>query len=1052
MTEQALVRRRGAAAQSLAEAVVATATRHGERVAVDTGAIRLTYADLVERSSAVAAWFARQGVEPRDNVCIVADKDPGVYPCVLGALMAGAAYVPLDPTAPPARVRELVDRVSARALVVSEDGPVDSGGRAVLGTGVGQPESNGPTVTASVWSLPPAPDAPLPETRPDDLAYVVFTSGSTGRPKGVLVEHGAVANLVSWIVDEMEVREGSRLTQSAPLFFDASVQQIFSAWSAGAALVPVPDDVRTSGTALLDWLRRNAITHWDSIPTFWSRVVRAARDDGRTGSDLLPALEVVLLAGEVLPAADVNEWAPWRRGHRLFNVYGPTEATVDATRYEVRGPVSEATVPIGRAIPGMSCHVSAGSDDPGASTDEGELYLSGAGLARGYLDDPEETARRFVDVHGTRAYRTGDIVRKLPSGHLVYAGRIDDQIKVNGVRIEPSEVEEVLRRHPAVDEAVVVQALRADGTTAVVGAVARAYDTVTSEALRQHARAHLPLALVPTVVVPVNALPATANGKLDRRGCREIVERSLTEAAAPPSAPSTRVEDELLRIASEFLGHALSPDEDLFAAGADSITTIRLRQEAARAGIVFGPGDVFSHPTVRRLALHASVQRTPDGATDRATAERALPAGIIPLLPAQRGILATTLIAGDGIQRGLVQEVDLYRGALDLDALRAALDVVVERHEALQVAFEGFASGEPVQRLHDDVAGDLRIADVSADTLDEHEAAVASLARDVLERGVDLSRPPLLGLTVARSRAATSLVWTMHHLVTDGWSWDVLHREVAELYESLSGGAFRPLPDPSLGLAGLAGRLTTLPDAEGVAVAADRLRDAVALRLPRPASGGTDYAREEISFVVPPAVHRRVRDVATALGVTESAAYVAAVAAGLGAAAGERSFAVGLISSGRNLPIDGIESVVAPLARTVPVVVATEGRVSREALTRLHDEIALAIALDRVDVDAYLRAEGIPPDVRAPAVTIAVQNYGVRAAAGAPEDREPQLEAPLRSYASETAASPLTVVVHETTGDTRGVRIEYWQGSVTGEFAGLVLREIQRGVRRVVAL
>jgi nonribosomal peptide synthetase protein VioF len=1039
-----------------------------DRLAVDDGVARLTYGKLAERAAAVAAWLSDRGAQPGTRVAVVADRTAAVYPCLLGALLARCAYVPVDPGAPPARIRQLLDRADARFVITSAAtwAAIGTPGLPALLVDEALPFQVG---AVRAGRLPRYADLPGTERvpaagEPGDAAYVIFTSGSSGTPKGVVVEHRSVVNLAHWVRTTTGIDPGARVTQSAALFFDASVQQIFAAWFAGAAVLPVPERVRLDGAAMLDWLGARAVTHWDSVPSLWTPVVAAAVRGGGTPDRLLPDLRAILLAGEELPAAPVNRWEPWRHGHRLFNIYGPTEVTVDATWHEVDGPVPTATVPIGRPLPGIDCYVLDGHGrlcPPGVG---GELYLGGLGLARGYLDGTAAGTAFVGHDPGTgpvRLYRTGDLVEAV-DGELVFVGRRDHQMKINGVRIDPGEVEHALRADARVSDAAAVPVPHADGAGYDLAAVVAARSGVTPEELRVHLASLLPTALLPARLLVVDALPRTANGKVDRRACADLMAQAPVPSAAS-GVPASPLENRLLRIWRTVLrSDEVGLDDDFFASGGDSIATIRLRHACADEGITIASSDVFVHPTPRRLA--ASIGRSPGTAAraagPAATVPIAVSAAHPPLLPSQRAILAAALLAADdgrGHRLGLVLERRSYAGPLDEGALRIALDALAQRHDALRLSIDMAGGPVPRQVFADSASIRLAVHDAPGRAPADADPFVRALRDERLREGFDLASAPLLRVdAVRRSTDRFDLLWTMHHCITDGLSWEIVHGEFEWLYLSARDRVFRPLRPPRLGFRELAARLTAQPDPGVPARLGERLAALSPLRLPRAVATGVDptaagvdptgAGRPYLEWQVSAAEHDAVRRAAAGAGTTTGSAYLYALARALGRLCRTRAFALGVVSSGRDVPVEGIEDVVGCLARQVPVPVEVDPAQPVGAAVRdIGRGLADAVALDAVDVDRALGELGVHPLVRAPEVSFSYQNY------------RPAVEAPAADLADpealdwvETGATPLALVVYARADGGTACRLEYWADTVDGEFARSVATEVARALRRVV--
>lgn len=1040
---------------TLVDLVREQAARTPEAVAVETGEGSLTYRELTDRAARVAHWASRLPATGDLRIGVVAHRTPPVYPVLLGVLAAGGAYVPLDPAAPPARLRRIAERAGLSGLVTDAAGWAGLGlaGVPALLTDRALPFQRGRIGGAlTEYDALPAAAMPGPGPRPHDVAYLVFTSGSTGTPKGVLVEHRSAVNLVRWVADTARMGPGSRVTQNASLHFDASVQQIFSCWAAGATLLPVPEAVRVDGRLLHEWLAAREITHWDSVPSLWAPVVEHCAPRVAAGERVLPALRAVLLAGEALPAGRVNQWAPWQQGHRLFNIYGPTEVTVDATCHEVTGPVTGGAPPIGRPLPGLRARVVDADGRPCPVEAVGELHLGGIGLARGYLGDPvgEE---RFVVVDGERWYRTGDLVRRTAEGELMFTGRRDDQVKVHGVRMELADVEQGLRGDPRVADAVAVVLDHGQGRRELAAAVV-VREAVTGGALRAAFAEELPAAMIPTRLLVVDALPRTANGKADRAACAALLRdfapgtdgRNGGEPDALATAGGTCLR--LVTLWRQVLGRPeLGPDDDFFRCGGDSIATIRLRHACAKAGLTVRTTDVFAHPTPRRLAHHldrapARPAAAPAPAPDGTPADDAGPL-LLPLLPAQRRLAVATLLADRRPPLGLVQETHEYAEELDPDALRTALDLLAERHEVLRAGIEEGPDGFR-QRIADHVTIPLVVHTATGPDEETRRAGARALADAALREDVDLSAPPLLRADAVRlGPGRFALTWTLHHVVSDGWSWELLQREFETLYAGLASGRFRPLPAPALPLRELVRRFAALPAAEPPRAWRDGLRAAEPLTLPPgPRTPGGD--RAHIEWDVPPRTDAALRAAAAAAGCAPSAAYLLAYGEALGRVCRQRSFAVGVVSSGRNAPLPRIERAVACLARTLPVPVELTGTTD-ERLDRLRGHLAAVLDQDAADPDVLLA--GLPAGVRDPAAVLVFQNYP-----DAPAGPAPLRRVPAGTWWRETGSEPFALVCHDGEGDTGfRCRLEHDPSAVSRATAELLAREIRRAQDRMAA-
>jgi amino acid adenylation domain-containing protein len=485
----------------------------------------MTYAELEARSNRLAHRLRRLGLGPGRFVALFLERAPEMIVAILGTLKAGAAYVPLDPSAPAGRLRRLLAETGAPVVLVQHAlrHRLPECGAAVLC--VDDPVPDGDLDDDD--ALPPRSGV-----RGEDLAYVISTSGSTGQPRGVMVEHRAIVNTVAWRDLDLTVRADDRVLFNLSYAFDPSLCLIFPTLAAGARMVVAPPGEEYDPHRLLERVVREGVTILEASPA----VLRLMVDDPllrecRTlrwvccGGEAMPRD----LPGRLLGALDVT----------LYNLYGPTEAAVDSTWWACRRDDPRPAVPIGRPIANVRAYVLDAGMRPVPPGVPGELYLGGAGLARGYRNDPATTAGRFVPdpfaaTPGARLYRTGDRCRWLDDGALDFLGRLDDQVKVRGFRIEPGEVEAALRDHPDVRDAVVTpQADVRDGQVRLIAhLVGRGENTVlTPQALRRHLKETLPDYMVPAAFVVVSALPRTAGGKLDRR--------ALALAAPPGERPAT---------------------------------------------------------------------------------------------------------------------------------------------------------------------------------------------------------------------------------------------------------------------------------------------------------------------------------------------------------------------------------------------------------------------------------------------------------------------------------------------------------------------------------
>jgi amino acid adenylation domain-containing protein/non-ribosomal peptide synthase protein (TIGR01720 family) len=751
--------------------------RRPEAVAVEAAEERLSYRRLNRRANQLAHHLRSLGVGGEEPVGICLERSPGFVVGILGILKAGAAYVPLDPDDPPERL-ELMLADAGASVVVTRDGLA---GRLPAGrVAVVSLDGDASTLARRPAGNPSTPGGP------GSLAYLMYTSGSTGRPKGVMVEHRSIDRLVCG-TDYVELTDTDVVAQASAVSFDAVTFEVWGALANGARLAIIPRDALFAPDALAGELeRRGVITMFLTTSLFHQLVVQAP--------ETFRTVRTLLVGGEALDPARVAQALSGRPPARLLNGYGPTENTTFTACQQVEHVEPGASVPIGRPIANTQVYVVGRSGRPVPAGALGELYAGGAGLARGYWARPGLTAERFVPDHlsgapGRRLYRTGDLVRWLADGTLEYAGRIDQQVKVRGFRVEPGEVEAALAHHPAVAGVAVVASApsHAPGGRRLV-----AYLTLRPQArrpspgeLREFLARSLPEYMIPSAFVPLDAFPLLPSGKVDRRALPPPDgARPEPGPAAPP--PRTPVEATLARIWAQVLGlDAVGVDDDFFELGGDSILSMDMAAKARQAGLALSPGDLLRHRTVASLARAAGV-----AVGDRAGAPVAR--GPVPLTPIQHWFFERDDPAPQHYDQTVLLQLD---SPPDRGLLEGAVRHLVEHHDALRLRFvreqDGWRQHNAARETgalvhHFDLAG--------LPPQQQTRALLAAITR--LQAGRDLAAGPQLGVAIFDLGPGRPgrLLLTAHHLVVDAVSWRIIMEDLYTAGQQLDRGEPVRLP------------------------------------------------------------------------------------------------------------------------------------------------------------------------------------------------------------------------------------------------------------------
>lgn len=944
-----------------------------DAVAIDTGTDSgtgtLTYAELDRASHALAARLVAHGVTPGSLVGLLTEPGADAVVSVVAVLRTGAGWVPLDSGHPTARLADQLARSGARTVLCHA--PTRAAGEAL-----------GDVTLVSVDASMPAPqgssDDPVVPVDADSTAYVIFTSGSTGRPKAVPITYRSMENYLSWAISTFAYDEHDRLAQTASLCFDASVRQLLAPLLVGATVVTVGRDLLRDPDLLLTHVERTRITVWSSVPTLWEQLLSASEERVRRGAPRpgLSSLRWIHVGGEALSPAHVRRWFDlFGSGQHIANLYGPTEATINTTCHIIRARPGDdvRTLPIGRPVAGTEVEVVGPGGELRQPGEAGELLIAGIGLTPGYLGEPALTEAAFTFRRGRRWYRSGDRVRAAEDGTLEFLGRLDDQVKVRGNRVEPGEIEAVLQAHPDITQAVV---LLQDGRLAAFVTPTRGASGADPVALRLHLAETLPPYMLPSRITAVGRMPLTGTGKIDRRQLLALRTGKRTEGgdepveagAVPRTAPVTPTEVRLARIWSVLLqADDVCREDDFFALGGDSLLVLEVFARLEKqGGPLPRPTVIYRHRTLAALATAVDTAEAPDAANTSvpepavSVAESAGPAPF-PLTPSQRGFLLAEAIA-PGSASSWLTRLRLH-GALDTARFQAAVDTLVARHPMLRTVFPAGARPAVQQELPPSLRLPVDFEALTGpDQLEDRVAAERA-------RRFEPWAWPLLRLRVLTLAPDDHvLVVHAHHIIGDGYSAALLVRELTTVYDALSHGedpALAPLrstfrdhaaqlavrADADVAIGPGTPAVTSAPARGGSRWAPDEDRWArlsAPYRLPELGGGGQGTASPHIpfrthGFTIEADRVEELRALASRTGATLYAPVLTAYYRALVAATGQADLVLGLAVSGRDHSLPDAHRVFGPFATAVPLRPAGPGS-GRSSDADFEDDLRRVVA------------------------------------------------------------------------------------------------------------
>ena len=999
------------------------------RVAVSCEDRSLTYGALNARVNRLAHCLrGPYGVRPGDVVAVLLERSERMVIALLAIQKAGGAYLPIDPDCPRERVAYLLADAGVKAVVTDDrPGVEDNELRAYPCFAFGEDED-------SLEGYPAGNPGRVNE--PGDLAYVIYTSGSTGQPKGVMVAHQGAVNRVYWQWQHYGFTPDDVVLQKTPYVFDVSVWEFFMTLCFGARLVLCRKEVVADPDRLVAHVERFGVTTLHFVPSMFSTFLHAIEADHLAG---LRTLRRVLTSGEALPAESV------RLHYRklpvpLHNLYGPTEASVDVSYYPAKA--EDTVVPIGKPIANTQLYVLDAHRQPVPVGVSGEICIGGVGLAKGYLNKPALTAEKFVENPfrpGERLYRTGDLGRWLPDGNVEYLGRNDHQVKIRGYRIELGEIENVLLRHGQVKQAVVVARQDKDRGKYLAGYVAGEGE-LDANALKTFLKNFLPEYMVPAFLVPLAEMPLTVSGKIDRKA---LPDPRTTGAGTPDvyAAPGNDLEEKLVAIWEEVLDRKpIGVLDNFFEIGGHSLKATqvvsRIYKGLSRKIDLIS---LFTHPTVRGLAglmagSAATAYRPIEAVAEQPSYEVSHAQKRLWILNQLEPAQSVYNMAG-----AYVLELDVNRAAFE-----GAFAALVARHESLRTVFAG-VDGEPRQVIRPAAEAGFAMAFEDLRGAADGETLARAAARREANHAFDLEKGPLLRARLLQlADARYVFLFTLHHIISDGWSMGVLLQEILARYEAGCRGE-APAPAPlrvqykdyaAWQHAQLSGEAAKVHEAYWMEQLAGELPVlALPTDFPRPAE--KTYRGDYTDCRLDEATTRGLYGLGQAQGASLFMTLLASVKVLLYKYTGQTDLVIGSPIAGRNHP--DLEAQIGFYVNTLALRTRFDAQDSfARVLDRVREGALGAFAHQVYPFDQLVDRLSPTRDLsRSPLfdVMVVLQN------AGPDEDRvAPGFKAAVKPFPAGGTASPfdLTFTFHES-GDGLRVRLEYNTGLFSPAGAGRML-------------
>ena len=794
----------------------------------------ISYGSLNEEGNRIAQALVTIGVEPHHTIALMLENSLQHVAAILGVLKAGGIFVCLDPNYPTTRLKEILDDAAPDVLIAQSS---CLRRHAQLHTEVQQStykllvpdiqDNDVPRIALGGKSFGSNLLETRPTTRPNisllpsDPAYIVYTSGSSGKPKGIMQSHGNFCQFIQWQSKQFNISAPQRFAQWASIAYDASYCEIFGTLCFGATLCTTRDSVRHNPWALVKWAREQRITILQLVPSFARQVIDILKSESRNNDRRpLPHLQLLLLAGEALPVDLAYTWLnEFPNPPRLFNLYGPTESVL-ATYYAVETvSPDQRSIPIGHAIDGREILILNEDQQPCPIGSPGEIYIRSQYLTLGYVNSPEETAKRFLQnpLHNDYpdpVYRTGDIGRLLDEeGNVEFHGRLDSLVKLHGIRVELGDIESALRRNARLKNCAVVVRTASSNRRTLIAKEREARETakvdhqkilmayytaetpVSGAEVRSFLKSHLPSHMIPQQLIQLDELPLNANHKLDLNALPEP-NNLRPELKEPYVAPRDSSEALLAKIWQNVLGiDSVGVHDDFFELGGDSLLAMQmLNRMKQNTNLPVSFRDLFKNQTVAKLSKSFPAsqheKREPSRAVEKVLQRRAYPLSL-----AQQGLWFLWQLEPDNPYYTAQGNIHL-RGSLNLPALKRAWQALLQRHVILRAKFDR-EDGQPIQMFEETLNADLPLTDLTQLSEAERRAAMDEAAAKKVQHALDLEKDSLLQAHLFKiSEDEHDIAITFHEIILDLWGWTIMVRDLGALYQGFAKGEDSPLPSP----------------------------------------------------------------------------------------------------------------------------------------------------------------------------------------------------------------------------------------------------------------